>query len=125
MVERCTSGFAHLRLDAYHVAQELSDGCLAATKHMPRGFADVRDQARRAALSTVRHIAEGASRISPADKRARFAIARGEVAELVATLHAASRNGLIDPVVAFQLRQLTDRVGATLTGLIRREEARR
>lgn len=113
--------FPYERLDAYHVAQDLVEGCVDITATLPRGFADIRDQARRAALSTVRHIAEGASRSSHADKRARFTIARGEVAELHATLASAIRCRLIDPIEAQRLQVLANRVGAMLTGLIRRE----
>jgi four helix bundle protein len=64
-----TGRFAHHRLDAYVVAQELAEGAVRLTRKLPRGFSDLRDQLNRSALATVRHIAEGASRRSPADKR--------------------------------------------------------
>ena len=115
-----SNGFAHERLDAYHIAQELAVGCVQLTQITPRGFADLRDQARRSALATVRHIAEGASRTSAADKRARFVVARGEVAELDATLETAQRLGILPIAPTRDLRALTARVGAMLTGLIRR-----
>ncbi len=116
--------FPHQRLDAYHAAQDLVVACVEVTQVLPRGFAEIRDQARRSALATARHIAEGASRVSPADKRSRFVIARGEVAELDATLETAQRLALVDVVVVGQARQLADRVGAMLTGLIAREARR-
>ncbi len=125
MTNTPTNGFPHHRLDAYRVAQELAARCVELTKHMPRGFAEIRDQARRSALATVRHIAEGASRTSPADKSARFTVARGEVAELDATLESALRSSLLDAAETERLRTLADRVGAMLTGLIKRERARR
>ena len=114
------TGFAHERLDAYRVAKELAVGCVRLTSETPRGFADLRDQARRSALATVRHIAEGASRTSPADKRARFVVARGEVAELDATLDTALALDLLPVSSTRELRILAARVGAMLTGLIRR-----
>ncbi len=116
-----TDGFAHERLDAYWIAQEMVTACVRITGELPRGFADLRDQARRSALATVRHIAEGASRTSPADKRARFTVARGEVAELDATLASAQFLDLLPLAKLRDLRMLTTRVGAMLTGLIRRE----
>ncbi len=119
-----SNGFAHQRLDAYHVAQQLAVGCVRLSQQVPRGFAEIRDQARRSALATVRHIAEGASRTSPADKRARFTVARGEVAELDATLETALRLDLVPPTSVHELRRLTQRVGAMLTGLIQRESRR-
>jgi len=121
-----TSSFnhPHQRLDAWHVAQDLSVGAVLLTESCPRGFADLRDQLRRAALSTVRNIAEGASRISPADKRARFVVARGECAECDATLETAARLELFPAEEILRIRVLADRVSAMLTGLVRREERR-
>lgn len=112
--------FPHQRLDAYRVARELAAGCVALTKRMPRGFAELRDQARRAALSVVRHIAEGAGRSTIADKRARYVIARGEVGELDATLDMALMVEAVARTEAIRLRRLAGRVSAMLTGLIRR-----
>ena len=114
----------HQRLDAWHVAQDLAVGAVHLTDPCPRGFADLRDQLRRAALSTVRHIAEGASRLSPADKRARFIVARGECAECDATLETAARLELFPAEEIHRIRLLADRVSAMLTGLVRREERR-
>ena len=88
---------------------------------LPRGYAELCDQARRSALATVRHIAEGVGRTSAADKRARFTVARGKVVELEATLETAERLQLVNVQSIRQLRRLTDRVGAMLQGLIRRE----
>ena len=119
------TAFPHQRLDAYHVAQRLARRVVLLTKHMPRGFAVIRDQAQRSALATVRHIAEGASRETPADKRSRFVIARGEIAELEATLETAVVCDLIDEREASELRVLADRVGTMLTGLVRCECASR
>ncbi len=116
-------GFAHLRLDAYHIAQDLATECVQRTKDIPRGFAEVRCQAQRSALATVRHIAEGAERETPADKSARFILARSEVAELDATLDTAIRLALVPPEQGDELRALASRVGAMLNGLIRRQRS--
>jgi len=88
---------------------------------MPRGFADLKDQLRRSAAATVRHIAEGAHRIHPRDKAARFVVAKGEVGECDAALAMAAVAGLPRQD---DLRKLADRIAAMLTGLIRRERAR-
>ena len=112
--------FTHQRLDAYWIAQEAAVACVRVTEDLPSGFADLRTQARRAALATVRHIAEGAARVSAADKRARFVIARGEVAEVHATLQTAALLGVIRQADFDHLATLCDRVAAMLTGLIRR-----
>jgi four helix bundle protein len=117
------SRFAHRRLDAYRVALELYEGVERMAASFPAGFADLKDQLRRAAGATVRNIAEGANRVLPRDKAARFTIARGEVGECDAALDMAAIAGLpSDDIDA--LRRLADRVAAMLRGLARREEAR-
>ena len=124
MTHSSRSRFPHARLDAWHIALDLAEGAVRLTDTCPRGFSDLRDQLRRAALSTVRHIAEGASRVSPADKRSRFVVARGECAECDATLETAARLGLFPADEIRQVRTLADRVSAMLTGLVKREERR-
>ena len=122
--EADTNCFPHERLDAYWVAQEVVERTVRLMASVPRGFADLRDQGRRSALSTVRNIAEGASRDGAADKRARFMIARGEVAELHATIASATACRVVDPNEARAILTLADRVAAMLCGLIRRENER-
>ena len=95
-------------------------GARPVRSSLPTGFADLGTQARRAALATVRHIAEGAARVSAADKRARFVIARGEVAEVHATLQTAALLGVIRQADFDRVAVLCDRVAAMLTGLIQR-----
>lgn len=116
--------FAHGRLDVYRVALELHRGVESLAADLPRGYADLKDQVRRAAAATVRHVAEGANRIHPRDKAARFMVARGEVGEVDAVLEMATLAGLASEARLARLRRLADRVGAMLFGLIRREQAR-
>jgi four helix bundle protein len=118
------SGFAHQRLDAYHVALELFTGVEDLASRFPRGHRDLRDQLRRAAAATVRHIAEGANRAHAADKAARFLIAKGEVGECDACLEMAAILKLGGPGALASLRLNADRVAAMLTGLVRRERRR-
>ena len=117
-------GFLHQRLDAYQGAIELLRGVSALSHRIPRGLPDVRDQLLRAALAVPRNIAEAASRYRPADRRARFSVARGECAECDAALEALH---ILAPDFVREilvLRQLADRVGAMLTRLILRETRR-
>jgi len=118
------SSFAHQRLDAYHVALGLFTGVEDLASRFPRGHRDLRDQLRRAAAATVRHIAEGANRAHPADKAARFLVAKGEVGECDACLEMAAILGLGCPRVVANLRLSANRVAAMLTGLVRRERRR-
>jgi four helix bundle protein len=124
MASTTRTRFAHQRLDAYRVALDLFAGVEIVAGSFPRGFADLKDQVRRAAAATVRNIAEGANRIHPNDKAARFAVARGEAGECEAALEMAGVAGLVGASQELRLRTLADRVAAMLMGLIRRERAR-
>ena len=116
--------FPHERLDAYHVAKELAVGVERLAASLPRGHANVRDQIRRAAHATMLNIAEGANRWSPRDKAARFATARGECGECDAALAFLLDLGLGAGSDVHSLRHRADRVGAMLTGLIRKQRRR-
>jgi len=116
------SRFAHERLDAYRVALQLFVEVEQIV--LPKGQADLRDQLRRATAATVRHIAEAANRTHPRDKAARFIVAQGECGECAAVLEMAEVLGLA-PVARLRApRRLAGRVGAMLTGLIRRQQLR-
>ena len=116
--------FAHQRLDAYRVAFELFCGVEELARDLPRGYADLKDQLRRAASATVRNLAEGANRVHPKDKAARFTVARGEVGETDAALEMVAALGLADPAGIRRLRTRADRVAAMTWGLIRRQRGR-
>ena len=76
----------HHRLVAYHVAVELLLAVKAAEIRDPK----LRDEALRSAKSAVLNIAEGAGRLTRADKARAFTIARGEGLEAFAALETAS-----------------------------------
>ena len=124
MSDPINARFAHQRLDAYRVAVELFAGVERLAADFPRGYAEHKDQLRRAAASVVRNIAEGANRVHPRDKAARFGVARGECGECEAALEMADVVGIGDGGRVRHLRGLADRVAAMLFGLIRRERAR-
>jgi len=115
------SRFAHHRLHAYHAALEPFAGVERLV--LPSGYADLRDQLRRAAAATVRHIAEGANRAHPRDKAARFIVAKGECGECDASLEMAEVLRLAPVARIRELRRLADRVAAMLTGLTRKQQA--
>ena len=123
-MSQTSSRFAHHRLDAYGVAVKLVCGVEALAARSPRGHADLKDQVRRSASATLRHIAEGANRTHPKDKASRFMVARGEVGECDALIELAAILGLCDAPIEGELRRYTDRVAAMLWGLVRRERQR-
>jgi len=88
----------HHRLAVYRKALEL----LAAVRAVQISDAKLRDEATRAAKSVClngpsttprRRIAEGAGRVSRADKARVYAIARGECVECVAAVEIAAAAG--------------------------------
>ncbi|HEY4116909.1 MAG TPA: four helix bundle protein [Byssovorax sp.] len=111
-----TPYFAHHRLDAYTVAKEALVAGEALARRLPRGNAVLADQLRRALLSALLNVAEGASR-SGADRVARFRIARGEASEAAAALDAAHALGLASQGEVRPVLTLLGRLYAMLTRL--------
>jgi four helix bundle protein len=112
------------RLDVYRVAREL----LARTSVISRGWrgqADLTDQARRAALSCMLNIAEGAAQPpSSGNKRRHYQIARGSAGEVAATLDAAGLLGFGAEQELAHARYLAARICAMLTRLCGGQAAR-
>ena len=83
------SSLPHHRLLAYEKSLEL----LAAVRSAQIRDAKLRDEALRAAKGSCLNIAEGAGRVSRADKARAYAIARGECVEAVAAVEIAGQAG--------------------------------
>jgi four helix bundle protein len=105
----------HHKLLAYQAAVEL----LVAVKAANIRDAKLRDEAMRSAKSACLNSAEGAGRVSRADKARAFAIARGEAVEAVAAVEIAALSGEADAAAAARCVELANRVVALLTGLVR------
>src|SRR5437667_4240947 len=105
----------HEHLLAYQVACDL----LVAIVQANIRNSDLRDQALRAARSACLNIAEANGRVSPADRKRVFGIARGEASEAVASVHVASLSGLCAVEYADRVRKTAARTVALLSGLIR------
>jgi|SRR5579871_947435 len=105
----------HHKLVAYGVAVEL----LVAVRDSRVRDSKLRDEATRAAKSACLNTAEGAGRVSRADKARAFAIARGEAVEAVAAVEIAALMGEADADAAARCVQIAGRLVALLTGLIR------
>jgi four helix bundle protein len=105
----------HHRLFAYKKALEL----LSAVRGAQIRDAKLRDEALRAAKGTCLNIAEGAGRVSRADKARVYAIARGECVEAVAAIEIAGEAGdaVADAVAA--VVELGNELYLMLGGLIR------
>ena len=105
----------HHKLLAYVAARELVVAVLEARL----SGAHLRDQALRAAKSAALNCAEGAARVTRADKARAFAIARGEASEAAAAVEIAALCAEARPAAAARVAAAADRVVALLTPLVR------
>jgi four helix bundle protein len=105
----------HQKLLAFGVAKEM----LLAVKAANIREVGLRDQAMRAAKSACLNCAEGAGRVTRADKARAFAIARGETVEAAAAVEIAAACGSASEADVERVALLADRLVAMLTRLIR------
>jgi len=108
--------FDYQRLDAFKVARESLRLGDALARHLPRGYATLQDQLRRALLSAYLGIAEASSR-QGADRLCRFRCARGEACEAAAALEGVLVLNLASEEEVLTLLALLDRLCAMLTRL--------
>ena len=111
-----TARFAHHSLRAYPVILEALVKGDAVAKKMPRGYAKLADQMRRALLGAFLQFVEGAAREGD-DRRARLRCARAEAGEAAAALEGARALGLATAGEAEQVISLLDGFCAMVTGL--------
>lgn len=114
-ITNAPSRLVHHRLVAYRVAVEL----LLAVRQAGIRDPHLRDQAYRAAKSACLNTAEGAGRVTRADKARAFAIARGEAVEVAAAIEIAELAGDANVGAAERCLPLAERLVALLTGLMR------
>ena len=108
------SHLPHHRLRAYGVALEL----LAAVKSAGVRDRKLRDEALRAAKSVCLNCAEGAGRVTRADKARAFAVARGELVEAVAAVEIAVASGDARLEALPGVLELGNRLNGMLTRLV-------
>ena len=105
----------HHSLEVFRVAREL----LVAVRNAQIRDAKLCDEATRAAKGTCLNIAEGAARVTRADKARAYAIARGEAAEVGAAIEIAVLVDAASTADEQIVVALASRVVAMLTRLIR------
>ena len=110
--------FPHEYLDVYRLALKLSKKACELADSIPRGRRKLADQLVRAGTSVPLLIAEGANRVTNADKAHKFTEARSEAAECGAAAEVATTQKIGNQTLALELLSLSRRAGAMLTGLI-------
>jgi len=111
--------FAFERLDVYRRATEFLVVAAQVITDLPSGNSALADQLRRAALSVPVNIAEGVGRLSLADRRRHYAIARGSAMECAAILDACRILQLANPEVIAEGRVILLRVVQMLSRMCR------
>jgi len=106
----------HQKLIVFGVACEM----IVAIHRAGITDAKLRDEALRAVKGVGCNIAEGAGRVTKADKARAFTVARGKCVEAAAAVEIAALIGAVSEESARHVAVLADRVVAMLTGLIRR-----
>src|ERR1700740_2490760 len=105
----------HHKLRAYGVAVEL----LGAVRAAKIRDAHLRDHAMRSAKSACLNAAEGAGRVTRADKARAFTVARGEASEAASAVEIAVRAGDADPAALDAVLDYANQFVAMMTALIR------
>ena len=108
----------HAKLSVYAKSVDAAELLDKVVRGLPREHADLKDQLRRASISTVLNIAEGAGEFSDAEKARFYRMSRRSSAECLAILDLIER---LHPVVPTQAaRQPLLEIGAMLTTMITR-----
>src|SRR6202142_3289127 len=114
-INKQSTSLPHHRLAVYGKSLEL----LAAVRAAQVRDAKLRDEALRAAKGTCLNIAEGAGRVTRADKARVYAIARGECVECVAAVEIAAAAGDARPDAGTAVVSCGNEVFLMLGALIR------
>ena len=109
-----SSRLPHHRLRAYGTALAF----LRAVRDARIRDRDLRTQALRAARSVCLNVAEGAGRVTRADKARAYTIARGELVEAIAAVEIAHESGDARPNAVEQVQALGAPLYAVLTKLV-------
>ena len=110
-----THSLPHHRLIVFGFAREM----LVAVRDAHIRDAKLRDEALRSTKGMCLNIAEGAGRVTRADKARAYIIARGEAVECAAALEIAALLGNVQAEHAERVAGLANTVVAMLTRLIR------
>ncbi len=106
------------KLSVYSKSKLLNKNILNLLRNNKLIDSYIRDQLRRASISSVINIAEGSGKFSKADKRNFYTIARGSVYECVSLLELIKDDGHINEEVFSSFYKDYTEVSKMLLGLI-------
>lgn len=98
------------RLDAYQCALRFAALSFTILEAMPRGHAELADQLRRATISVLLNIAEGAGKTTDRERSRYHAIARGSAMECAAIIDLLALLALVDAATTAQAKGLSVRL---------------
>jgi four helix bundle protein len=105
-------------LEVYKKAKELNKEILGFLKENKQIDSYIRDQLKRASVSTVINVAEGSGKFSKADKRNFYTISRGSVYECVALLEIILDEDQVEKEEFDYFKQQLEIMSKMLFGLI-------
>ena len=111
--------FGFQQLDVYRCAVQFLGVATPLSDRMPRGYAALGDQLRRASLSVPLNIAEGNGRLQGSAAH-HYSIARGSALECAAILDACEAIGGASMAELAAGRELLERIVSMLTKMARR-----
>jgi four helix bundle protein len=107
------------KLDVYQVSIQFVSIAVALSEQIPKGYAALADQLRRAAWSIPLNIAEGVGKPTVSDQARFHAIARGSAMECGAILDVVGVLQVSAPQELVRAKQLIVRVVEMLTKMCR------
>jgi len=109
--------FGYEKLDVYQCSMEFLATAFLLIDKLPKGFAHLGDQLKRAGLSVPLKIAEGSGKSSPQERRRFFEIARSSALECSAIINCARTLRLADQGLLERNRSLIFRTVQMLSKL--------
>lgn len=97
---------SHEKLDVYQKSIQFLSLSAKILTSLPRGYAELCDQLKRASLSVPLNIAEASGRTGSLDNAKHFAIARGSALECGAILDACNALQVLDPKIYIEGKRL-------------------
>ena len=109
--------FGYEKLDVYRCALQFMQSADTLIDKLPKGYAHLGDQLRRASLSIPLNIAEGSAKRTSTERMRYFEIARASAVECSAVINCCRSLNLANPRLLSNLRSLILRIVQMLSKL--------